>query len=206
MTAGLARFLPDFEVSRINAFQPARHEDQDFHTPSVPEIDIEAIRAEARAEGAAMARQELSELHESERQAEARRHAGELEALREELEVCAAQSIPEAIAARSDEIAGLIAADVGAVLAPLIDAAVRARIVASLADEVRSILELDNASRINVSGPQGLVTALRDAIGPAAGQVVIHETGGFDIAVEIDRTRFATRISNWADALAESLP
>lgn len=201
MTASLARFLPDFELSHINAFQSARHE----HRSCDPEIDIEAIRAEARAEGEAMARAELALRHESERQADASRHAAEIEVLRAELEVYAAQTIPTAIAARSDEIAGQIAADVEAVLAPLIDEAVRGRIVAALADEIRDILELENAGRISVSGPEGLVTALREAIGPAADKLVVRETGGFDIEVEADRTRFATRISAWADALSESL-
>ncbi|MBU4528967.1 MAG: hypothetical protein KUA43_08325 [Hoeflea sp.] len=205
MTASLARFLPDFELSRINAFQATRHDDRSSNPSCEPEFDIEAIRAEARAEGEAMARAELALRHDSERQADASRHAAELEALRAELEVHAAQIIPAAIAARSDEIAGQISADVEAVLAPLIDEAVRARIIAALAAEIRDILELENAGRVSVSGPKSLMTALREAIGPAADKLVIRENGGFDIEVEVDRTRFATRISAWASALAESL-
>jgi len=205
MTASLARFLPDFELSRINAFQASRHEDHASHASREPEFDIEAIRAEARAEGEAMARAELALRHESERQADAKRHADELDALRAELEAQAAHSIPAAIAARSDGIAGEICADVEAVLAPLIDEAVRTRIIATLADEIRDILELENAGRISISGPEPLVAALRDAIGPASEKLVLRDNGGFDIEVEVDRTRFVTRISAWADALAESL-
>ncbi|KGF67156.1 hypothetical protein LL06_23955 [Hoeflea sp. BAL378] len=205
MTASLARFLPDFELSRINAFQAARHDAASHGHPSLPDIDIEAVRAEARAEAEARVRAELSRRHDSEREAEAARHAAELEDLRAELETRAAQSIAEAVAARSEQIAGLIAADVEAVLAPLIDGAVRTRIIAALAEEVRGSLELENAGQIRVSGPEGLVAALRDAIGPAADRLVVRETDGIDIEVEIDRTRFATRMSAWADALAESL-
>ncbi|MBC7280331.1 hypothetical protein [Hoeflea sp.] len=205
MSASLARFLPDFELSRINAFQATRHEDQSFDASCDPEFDIEAIRAEARAEGEAMARAELALKHQSERQADASRHAAELAALQAELEERAAQTIPTAIAARSEEIAGQIAADVEAVLAPLIDDAVRARIIAALADEIRDVLELENSGRVSVSGPEALVTALREAIGPGADRLVLRDTGGFDIEVEVDRTRFATRISAWADALRESL-
>lgn len=205
MTASLARFLPDFELSRINAFQATRHEDHASHASREPELDIEAIRAEARAEGEAMARAELALRHESERQADAKRHADEIEALRAELEAHAAQTIPAAITARSDEIAGQICADVEAVLAPLIDEAVRTRIIAALADEIRDILELENAGRVSVSGPAALVAALRDAIGPAADKLVLRDNGGFDIEVEVDQTRFVTRISAWADAVAESL-
>lgn len=205
MTASLARFLPDFELSHINAFQVSGREDDSPRRATDPEFDIEAIRAEARAEGEARVRAELTQRHQSELQSEASRHAAELEALRAELEVNAAQSIPKAIAARNDEIAGLIAGDVEAVLAPLIDEAVRARIITGLADEIRGILELENAGRICVSGPEGLVSALREALGSAADRLVVRETGEFDIEVEIDRTRFATRLSAWAKALAESL-
>ena len=205
MTASLARFLPDFELSRISAFQAARHEDASHRHPDQNDFDIEAIRAEARAEAEARVRKELALLHESDRQADADRHAAELQALRVELEVRAAQSIAEAVAARSEHIAGLIAADVETVLAPLVDQAVRTRIIAALADEVRASLELENAGQICVSGPEGLVAAFREAIGPAADRLVVRETGGIDIEVEIDRTRFATRIAAWADALAESL-
>lgn len=205
MTASLARFLPDFELSRINAFQAASREESSRGHAADPDIDVEAIRAGARAEAEARVRKELALLHESDRQADADRHAAELQALREELEVRAAQSIAEAVAARSEHIAGLIAADVETVLAPLMDQAVRTRIIAALADEVRASLELENAGQICVSGPEGLVAAFREALGPAADRLVVRETDGLDIEVEIDRTRFATRISAWADTLAESL-
>jgi len=204
MTASLARFLPDFELSRISAFQAARQEDHSTSTDD-PAFDIDAVRAEARAEGEAAARAELSLRHDSERQADASRHAAELEALRVELEAHAAHAIPAAIAARRDSIAAEISGDVEAVLAPLIDTAVRARIIAALADEIRGILELETAGRISVSGPPALVDALREAIGPAADRLDSRETGGFEIEVDVDRTRFATRLSAWADALAESL-
>ncbi|MDP2121430.1 MAG: hypothetical protein Q8K28_16155 [Hoeflea sp.] len=204
MTASLARFLPDFELSRISAFQAARHED--LSTPSdEPGFDLEAVRAAARAEGEAAARAELSLRHESERQADASRHAAELEALRAELEARAGHAIPAAVAARRDSIAAEIAADVEAVLAPLIDTAVRARIVAALADEIRGILELEAAGRISLSGPPALIAALREALGPAADRLDSRETDGFEIEVDVDRTRFATRLSAWAEALAESL-
>ncbi|MDP3525799.1 MAG: hypothetical protein Q8S27_14575, partial [Hoeflea sp.] len=129
----------------------------------------------------------------------------ELEALRAELEARAGHAIPAAVAARRDSIAAEIAADVEAALAPLIDTAVRARIVAALADEIRGILELEAAGRISLSGPPALVAALREALGPAADRLDSRETDGFEIEVDVDRTRFATRLSAWAEALAESL-
>ena len=99
----------------------------------------------------------------------------------------------------------LIAGDVEAVLAPLIDEAVRARIISGLADEIRDILALETASRIQVSGPEALVSALRDALGSDADKLDINETNTIDLEVEVDRTRFASRLSEWTKALSEAL-
>jgi len=128
-----------------------------------------------------------------------------MQALREELEASAATTIPGAIEARSAEIAETLAGDVAAVLTPLIDEAVRKRILAGVAEETRKILALENASQIHVSGPQALVEALRDHIGAGAERLSIQETDGCDIEVEVNRTLFASRLSEWSKSLAEVL-
>jgi hypothetical protein len=147
----------------------------------------------------------MSHQHELDLQAAQVRHAGEIAEIKAELEMLAAQTIPEAIAARSSEIAELIAGDVEAVLAPLVDEAIRTRIIAGLADEIRTLLELDNATRISVSGPEGVITALREIIGPDADRLVVGKTDGVDIEIEVDRTRFVSRVSEWTKVLAENL-
>lgn len=205
MTASFARYLPDFEFSSMSGFNAAQHEDDEDKPAALPNIDIESVRAEARAEGEAIARAELSRKYEEEHLAIENLHASELEALRTELETSAAKTIPDAISARSVEIAELIASDVEAVLAPLIDEAVRVRIISGLSDEIRKILALENSNKIDVSGPEALVNALRDHIGPGAERLTIHETDGFDIKIEVNRTQFASRLSDWAKALAEVL-
>ena len=205
MTASLARFLPDFEVPGIKVLHASRPHDKAPAAKTEPEIDIAAIRAQARAEGEAAARAEMSDQHELDLQAAQNRHAAEIAEIKAELEMLAAQTIPEAIAARSSEIAELIAGDVEAVLAPLIDEVIRARIIAGLANEIRTLLELDNATRISVSGPEGVITALREIIGPDSDRLVIGKTDGVDIEVEVDRTRFVSRVSEWKNALAENL-
>jgi len=205
MTASLARFLPDFEASRINALHTLSHQDAASASSPAPKLDIEAIRAQARAEGEAMARAELSKRHQSDLEAVQSRHAAELAAVKAELETLAARSIPEAIAARAAQIADLIAGDVETVLAPLVDAAVRARILSALADEIRTILELDNAASICVSAPEGVIQALRDILGPISDRLVVGVADGVDIEVEFDRTRFVSRISDWAGSLSGNL-
>ena len=205
MTASFARHLPDFEFSNMNGFHADQHEDEEDKPKALLNIDIESIRAEARAEGDAIARAELKRQFETEHLAIENLHAAELQALKEELQASAAKTIPDAIAARSAEIAELIAGDIEAVLTPLISEAVRTRILAGLSDEIRKILALENANMIRVSGPEALVTALRDHIGADAERLTVEETEGFDIEIEVNRTRFASRLSEWSKALAEAL-
>lgn len=205
MTASFARYLPDFEFTDMSGFHADQHVEADEKLVALPHIDTESIRAEARAEGEAIARAELTKKFEAEHLAIENLHSAELEALRAELETKAAKTIPDAIAARSGEIADLIAGDVEAVLKPLIDEAVRKRILAGLADEIRKILALENASRIRVSGPEALVHAFSEQVGIDADRLTIEESDGFDIEVEVNRTKFASRLSDWSKALAEVL-
>lgn len=205
MTASFARYLPDFEFTGMNGFHADQHVEADDKLVALPHIDTESIRAEARAEGEAIARAELTKKFEAEHLAIENLHAAELEALRVDLETNAAKTIPDAIAARSAEIADLIAGDVEAVLKPLINEAVRKRILAGLADEIRKILALENASRIRVSGPDALVQAFREQVGIDADRLTIEENGGFDIEVEVNRTQFSSRLSDWSKALSEVL-
>ncbi|MCY0149930.1 hypothetical protein OEG84_20060 [Hoeflea sp. G2-23] len=205
MTASLASFLPDFELSGIRSFHAPTQNSAPAGDSGESRIDLEAIRNEARAEGEAAARAELARSHAAEREAEATRHALELEVLRAELEAMAAETIPQAIAARSADIAELIAGDVADILAPLLDQAVRSHMLAGLAGEIRAALDLDNAGQISVSGPEGMIESLREALGADADRVVMRQTDGIDFDVEVDRTRFASRIREWSKTLAESL-
>ncbi|MEQ8480837.1 MAG: hypothetical protein RIC18_09275 [Hoeflea sp.] len=205
MTASLARFLPDFELSHIRSFPGIPDEVAPRPQPVRPAVDVEAIRAEARAEGEAAVRNELEARHASELDAAAARHADELAALRTELEAFAAKSIPEAVSARSVEIADAVAGDVAQILAPLIDEAVRARVVAQLAAEIRGMLDIDNAGRITVTGPESLVAALGDSLGADVDRISVIHDEQFDIEIETDRTLLASRLSEWTQALKESL-
>ncbi|SOE18183.1 hypothetical protein SAMN05877838_3101 [Hoeflea halophila] len=205
MTASFARYLPDFEFTNMNGFHAGQHVVEDEKPAALPNIDIESIRAEARAEGDAIARAELTRKFEAEHLAIENLHAAEMQALREELEISAAKTIPAAIEARSAEIAEVLAADVEAVLTPLIDEAVRKRILAGLAEEVRRALALDNAGQIRISGPEALADTLCEQLGAGADGLTVEKTEDFDIEIEIDRTLFASRLVDWSKALAEVL-
>ncbi|MEM5471546.1 hypothetical protein WNZ14_07395 [Hoeflea sp. AS60] len=205
MTASFARYLPDFEFGDMSGFHADQHVQEEDKPAALPNINIESVRAEARAEGEAIARAELTRKFEAEHLAIETLHAAELQALREEMEAKAAKTIPDAISARSAEIAELIASDVETVLTPLINEAIRNQIISGLAGEVRKILALENAQEIRVSGPEALVSALREQIGADDERIVTRESEGFEIEIDVNRTQFASRLADWSKALAEVL-
>lgn len=205
MTASFARYLPDFEFSSMKGIHAGQHEDEEPRSAALPNINIENIRAEARAEGEARVRDELTRQFEAEHVAIERLHAAELVALREELETLAAKTIPDAVSARSADIADQIASDVASVLAPLVNEAVTKNILGDLSGEIRKALALETADQIHVSGPADLVAALSELVGADSERLVVLETDGFDIEVDVDRTRFSSRLSDWSKALAEAL-
>jgi hypothetical protein len=55
MTASLAMFLPDFEISGIRSFSETQNDVSAAQpvVPAEPAIDVDAVRAEAYAEGEA---------------------------------------------------------------------------------------------------------------------------------------------------------
>ncbi|MDF1610105.1 hypothetical protein PZ897_18135 [Hoeflea sp. YIM 152468] len=205
MTASFARYLPDFEFSGMNGIHAGQHQDDASRPAALPSLDIESIRAEARAEGEAEARAELTRQFEAEHLAIEDLHAAELVALREELETLAAKTIPDIICARNAQIAEQIASDVEAVLAPLVDQTVRKNLLDVLSGEIRKALALETAEKIHVRGPAELVAALGELVEGDPARLVVHETDGFDIEVDVDNTRFSSRLSEWSRVLAEAL-
>ena len=85
MTASFARYLPDFEFSDMSGFHADRHVEEEDRPAALPNINLESVRAEARAEGEAIARAELSRKFEEEHLAIENLHAAELAALRERM-------------------------------------------------------------------------------------------------------------------------
>jgi hypothetical protein len=117
------------------------------------------------------------------------------------METVAAQTIPQAIADRSAELP-MIASDIAEVLAPLSMKTIRARVLDRLVDELRGVLELENASQITCHRsrrPRDRAVRAFLALTPTGLSSTAFRRE-FDIEVEVDRTRLATRISDWTKA------
>ncbi len=202
MSLALAQLLPEFDL-------PARARPAPKAIPHIPqpvEPDpalIEAIREEARAEGRREAEQELAVQHGREIADLEAEHARAMAAREAELVRNVAEAVPAAISARAEDLAECLSAELSDMLAPLIETELRKTMVASLAAEIRSALDLETAGRIVVSGPAIWLDVIRSILGDKADGASYVEAETGDVEVSIDETRLRSRFADLAKVFSE---
>jgi hypothetical protein len=168
-----------------------------------PQIDLEAERKQAFDEGYARARAELEEHFVGQLATIAEEHQQEAVALQERHD----SEVMRVIHARFFDMTVAISQSVAdqtlQALLPIIDADVARRSVTALADAVRKAMTEEKAADVLVRGPMRLYEMLKpkfDERGIACRHV---EAETIDILVEINETVLTTRLSVWAQSLAE---
>lgn len=214
MSAMLARYLKDFGAVQPPA-PPILSESlmEDAAAPSFsfdafppePEIDIDAERAAARAEGEEAGRQEIQALREADRAEMEARHAEELAALRRQLEEAAALRVAEGYRRMAESLGVSLSNQVAEVLAPVITEALAAKAVADLAEVIRQSLGAGHAAELAVHGPADIFERLKLALGEDAPALRHQPAADLDIAVDLDDSVLVTRLSAWAASLKKVL-
>ncbi|PWV95245.1 hypothetical protein DFR52_1142 [Hoeflea marina] len=209
MSAALARFLPDFDLSvagRLPRVETPVHQPGP-QSAELPDLDAirEAARSRAWSEARAETEAELGERHAAALAEIELRHRAELDALRVELSALAAEAVPRAVSDRADRIAESLADDVAAVIRPLLDQALADRMLAALASEIRDACAIDAQTAVEVSGPASMLQALASLLGDEGPVMTLTETQSVDLVVTMDRTRWTTRLDAWAASLREAL-
>jgi hypothetical protein len=214
MNAMLTKYLKDFsvpettalvETSILSSLADSTLDDMDFLSQAEPEpqIDLEAERKEAFDEGYAKARAELEEHFAGQLATIAEDHQHEVVAQEERHD----SEVMRVIHARFFDMTVAISQSVAdqtlQALLPVIDADVARRSVTALADAVRKAMTEEKAADVLVRGPMRLYEMLKpkfDERGIACRHV---EAETIDILVEINETVLTTRLSVWAQSLAE---
>jgi hypothetical protein len=167
-----------------------------------PERTAEAAFAEGREEGLAAGRAEERARAEAEfrtRLDEA--HAAFDARLAQERAAWAAAegaSLAERLAEGLATLRSGVEDAVAAILAPFVEDALRTHAVAALREALAPILSAGASPSLRISGPGDLITALRDALGPAAGAAVLEPGEGPDVRVVADRTLLETQLQAWS--------
>jgi hypothetical protein len=212
MNAMLTKYLKDFsvpettalvETSILSSLADSPLGEIDFLSEPEPEIDLEAERKQAFDEGYAKARAELEEDFAGQLAAMAEDHEQEARAREERHDSEVMQVIHARFFDMTVAISQSVADQTLQALLPVIDADVARRSVTALADAVRKAMTEEKAADVLVRGPMRLYEMLKpkfDERGIACRHV---EAETIDILVEINETVLTTRLSVWAQSLAE---
>lgn len=173
--------------------------------PEQEEVDVEAERREAYAEGHSAATTELTEKYELEAQATATAHLSEIEDLKLRYEVEAATVIASRLQDIAEEVARIVSAAAAAALAPVMTDVLTEKAVLDLATLLRQTILDGDAGQIVVRGPASLFEILRTELGEHAASVRHLETDDIDLAVDIGESVLVTRMSAWAASLKKVL-
>ena len=213
MNAMLTKYLKDFSVPETTALvetailsslaDSSPLGDMDFLSEPEPEIDLEAERKLAYEEGYAKARAELEESFAGQLVALAEDHGQEVRAQEERHDSEIMRVIHARFFDMTVAISQAVADQTLQALLPVIDADVARRSVTALADAVRKAMTEEKAADVLVRGPMRLYEMIKpkfDERGIACRHV---EAETVDILVEINETVLTTRLSVWAQSLAE---
>lgn len=212
MNAMLTKYLKDFSVPEANvlvetellsSLAETSLADMSFLAEPVPEIDLEAERQAAFDQGAEQARAECEDRFAGELAAIAEEHAQEIRDMEERHE----SEVMRVIHARFFDMTVAISQSVAdqtlQALLPIIDADVARRSVVALADAVRKAMTEEKAADVLVRGPARLYEMLKPKLDERGIECRHVEAETIDILVEINETVLTTRLSVWAQSLAE---
>lgn len=216
MSAMLSRYLKDFSAPKVElSLMPQKYFpdlDSDYADgdrlgarPAMPEIDIDAERRRAFAEGRAEATAELVFEHERQIADLQAAHAAELADLTQRLEAETANRLAERFADMADSLVAALGDQTARVLAPVMEDALLQRAVADMAQMIKQGLVAGEGCTLVVKGPTQLFEALKRQLGEDMPLFRHVETDDIDLAVEMDGTILVTRMAAWADTVRKVL-
>ncbi|PZM11995.1 hypothetical protein [Rhizobium tubonense] len=210
MSPALSRYLKDFGAERPApaTFDPT----PSFENPGgfadmyeEPAVDIEAERREAYAEGHEAATRELSLRHQAEIDERASAHSLELDALRAEYEIQAAEHIASSLGKIAVALGQAVSVETSNALAPVMTEVLTQKAVADLADLVTAAILEGVVGTITVDGPRHLFESLAAHLGENSSMLRHVEAKDVDLSVTIGDSVLVTRMSAWADSLRKIL-
>ncbi|MCY1319111.1 hypothetical protein D9M69_44500 [compost metagenome] len=216
MSAMLSRYLKDFSAPKVElSLMPQKYFtdlDSDYADgdrlgarPAMPDIDIDAERRRAFAEGRAEATAELVFEHERQIADLQAAHSAELAALTQRLEAETANRLAERFADMADGLVVALGDQTARVLAPVMEDALLQRAVADMAQMIKQGLVAGEGCTLVVKGPTQLFEALKRQLGEDMPLFRHVETGDIDLAVEMDGTILVTRMAAWVDTVRKVL-
>jgi flagellar biosynthesis/type III secretory pathway protein FliH len=170
--------------------------------PAPPQINIDAELAEAAERGRQMAleaaRAEFAAALDLERKSWEEGEAARRIAWQATEYAVFADKIERAMAAIEDRVAQAVAR----ILKPFLNEERAKQITESLSENLSRILSGDAPATLKITGPQALLSLLRDKVSVHAVNVEYVPSAGVDVTVEANQTIIQSQLQAWIDHIA----
>ncbi|WP_438750177.1 hypothetical protein [Pararhizobium sp. O133] len=224
MSASISRYLKDFSTPKLDlSIVPPRYFpdlDDDVSTESVfamkqqpqilqqppqPQIDLDAERREAFAQGRSEAESEQAVLHAEEIAKLTACHAAELEAMRTRCDTEIAAMIHGRFSEIGSQMVTMLSDQTARVLAPVMDQVLQQKSIADLAQVINHTINAGEGCKIHVKGPLPLFEALKRHLKDETLIFRHQESTDIDLSVEFGESVLVTRMAAWADTVSKVL-
>ncbi|MBW9063690.1 hypothetical protein JNB71_10200 [Rhizobium herbae] len=217
MSASISRYLKDFSAPKVDLkMVPPRYFpdlDEDFPADgafamkpqAAPQVDLEAERRDAFAQGRREAEAEQRSLHATEIAALNERHAAELEALRVRCDNEIAAMIYDRFSDMASQLATMLSDQTARVLAPVMEEVLLRKSVDDLARMIAHAVGAGEGAKITVKGPLAQFEALKQRLNDETLVFRHQETADIDLSVEFGDSILVTRMAAWADTVRKVL-
>ncbi|NTF06448.1 hypothetical protein G6L37_09765 [Agrobacterium rubi] len=204
MSGALAKYLKDFSQfvppeapSAFDLDMPVSSFESDFFAEPEIVVDLEEEKRKAFAEGEVAAAQQAKETHENELAALRLAHAAEIEAIKTRYE----DEIATHLATSVISMKQTIAADVEQVCLRLFGMVMERdfaeKAAADVSAKILQEIEGGFAGTIKITGPDALLSHIREALGDVDNQVDYDVSTDIDVKVQMDNSVLMTRLSEF---------
>ncbi|AYC99665.1 hypothetical protein [Neorhizobium sp. NCHU2750] len=213
MSVPLARYLKDFGAPQP---QPQAQEfvsdfdfaDSPFDMPEIssePEIDIEAEKSKAYAEGHEAATREIAARHEEQLAELATLHRQEMDAQAAKYEEAVAQRVEEFLKQMHVSLAGCVETAVANVLTPFVQDQVARVAAAKFAEDVAEEVGQGRTVKLAITGPETFIDTMRKRLDPLVSEVDYTDAPEIDMKLEVGDTVLVTRLKACVEAMEEQI-
>lgn len=169
--------------------------------PVEEQVDIEAVKNEAYAEGHEAAERQLAEKHRQTLDAMDAAHREELAAIKEKYEGEVAEHIGQAFQQMTAAVAGAVEAAVVRVLSPLVQEKIAMQTAAAFASKVAEEITQGETGRLQVAGPDRLLETVRNRLAAVDASVDFRETSEIELSFQMGDSVLVTRLAGVVEAM-----
>jgi hypothetical protein len=192
----LARFLVDFGVDADGGRQDAR-------TEAARIADVNTRLADSRAQGYAEGRAATEAEFAAKIEAQHKDFEQQLAMARRSWAAAEGSALSEAFARALQDLESRLAATAARILQPFLETEVRRAAAAELVTTIESVLARDQAARLEISGPEDLLGALRSRLSDKISATFVASQA-CDVRVVIEQTTLETQLAAWSAAIQEA--